>query len=382
MQASPFHDIFCVYHPADIAFVRRLAAQMRASGINCWFDDSDFNKLSAQSAQLKNGILRAWTVAVVLSQSSAESQLCNELIQHAVSHSKRIVTLVREEDISVEVHPAIVDSPWLYFRDEDDLVARIEQLRPWLEVDEDLRLHTELLVAADAWRAGGRKQEDLLPAHRWDEARQWLSGASNREPKPSQLQVEYIHSSRRQRGRGFSARGRRLALATLAIIAVGIGAFLFQALSQANANWQATAAETQAAQTQNAILAADATAASDSAVGLIDRIAATSARLSESVGATAAAATAIEAKARATAQAQATIARATQAHLPMRHADGRRLLKDAREVLMDGDPQLALALAWEARSALDRQDAAIRTLRLVAAQGLLKSVSCLSRKTK
>ena len=172
MQASPFHDIFCIYHPADIEFVRRLAAQMRATGINCWFDDSDFGKLSAQSAQLKGGILRAYTVAVVLSQSSAESQLCNELIQHAVSHSKRIVTLIREDDISVEVHPAIVDSPYLYFRDEDDLVARIEQLRPQLEVDGDLRLHTELLVAADAWRAGGRKQQDLLPAHRWDEARQ------------------------------------------------------------------------------------------------------------------------------------------------------------------------------------------------------------------
>ncbi len=364
MPDTAFHDIFCIYHPADIVFVRRLAAQMRASGIDCWFDDGDFGKLSAESGQLKAGILRAYTVAIVLSPDSAESQLCNELIQHAISHSKRIVTLIRDDKIGVEVHPAIPGNPYLFFREQDDLVERIEQLRSHLRVDDDLRLHTELLVAADRWRSSGRKGEDLLPAGRWDEARRWLARANRREPKPSQLQVEYIHSSRR--GREPRKRARTLALVLTALILIGAGAFLLQLLGAAISSGQAAAVQTQAAQTQAAQYAAEASAASEGALGLIDQIAATSARVSESLGATATAATATAQAAQVTAQARATIARATQAHLPMRPDDGRRLLRAARQDFADGNTDLALALAWEAKEFLDDASSAHRLLREIA----------------
>lgn len=370
MDDIAYHDIFCIYHPADIVFVRRLVAQMRASGINCWFDDSDFGKLAAESAQLKAGILQAYTVAIVLSQSSAESQLCNELIQHAVSHSKRIITLIHDDDISVEVHPAIVNNTYLFFREQDDLVKRIEQLRPHLEVNDDLRLHTELLVAAEHWRSSGRNSEHLLPAQRWEEARRWLAGANKRQPKPSQLQVEFIHSSRRRRSSGIrsrtGSRARSLILAFGLLMLVAVGAFLLQIVARTISTGQAAAAQTQAAQTQIALADADATAANEGAVGLIDQLAATSVRISESVGATASAATVAAIEAQATAQARATAARATQAHLPMRASDGRRLLDAARQALKTDDTELALALAWEAQSALDDPGSAHRLLRLIA----------------
>ena len=364
MPDSAFHDIFCIYHPADIVFVRRLAAQMRASDIDCWFDDGDFGKLSADSGQLKNSLLRAYTVAIVLSPECAESQLCNELIQHAVSHSKRIVTLIRSDDIAVEVHPAIPANPFLFFREQDDLVEGIEQLRPHLRVDDDLRLHTELLVAADHWRANGRKREDLLPPRRQHEARRWLAGANRREPKPSQLQVEYIHSSRR--GRGKPGKARNLALALAALVIIAAGAFLAQLVSAALSSRQADAARAQATATLAAQAAAQATAASEGALGLIDSIAATSAQVSESLGATATAATAAAIKAQATAQARATIARATQAHLPMRHADGMRLLQAANQAMSSGNADLALALAWQAKEHLREPGSAHRLLRQIA----------------
>ncbi|MCY4146973.1 MAG: toll/interleukin-1 receptor domain-containing protein, partial [Chloroflexi bacterium] len=202
MDDIAYHDIFCIYHPDDIVFVRRLAAQMRASGINCWFDDSDFGKLSAESAQLKAGILQAYTVAIVLSQSSAESQLCNELIQYAVSHSKRIITLIHHDDIRVEVHPAIVNNSYLFCREQDNLVERIEQLRPRLEVDDNLRLHTKLLVAAERWRSSGRNREHLLPAQSWEAARRWLAGAHQNQSQPSPPQVDIIQSTRARRKSG------------------------------------------------------------------------------------------------------------------------------------------------------------------------------------
>ena len=363
MDDIAYHDIFCIYHPDDIVFVRRLAAQMRASGINCWFDDSDFGKLSAESAQLKAGILQAYTVAIVLSQSSAESQLCNELIQYAVSHSKRIITLIHHDDIRVEVHPAIVNNSYLFFREQDNLVERIEQLRPRLEVDDNLRLHTKLLVAAERWRSSGRNREHLLPAQSWEAARRWLAGANKNQPKPSQLQVEFIHSSRRGRSSSLRSRtgswARRLIWACVALLLVTVGAFLLQNVAGALAARQADAAQTQSS-------LADATAASAGAVGLIDQLAATSARISESVAATASAAGIAAIEAQATAQARATVARATQAHLPMRASDGMRLLDAARQALEAADTELALALAWEAQAVLENFGSAHRLLRLIA----------------
>ena len=367
MNDIAYHDIFCIYHPADIAFVRRLVAQMRASGIDCWFDDSDFGKLSAESAQLKAGLLQAFTVAIVLTQSSAESQLCNELIQHAVTHRKRIITLIHDDNINVEVHPAIISNTYLYFREQDNLVEQIEQLRPHLAVDEDLRLQTKLLVAAERWRASGRKQEHLLPAEHWEEARQWLADANKRPIKPTQLQVEFIHSSRRQRSSGkrsrASSRARWLIWLLVALMLVAVGAIALRFAVGAITSRQADAAQTQSALGYGA-----ATVASEGAVGLIDQLAATSARLSESVGATASAATVAAIEARATAQARATSARATQAHLPMRSSDGLRLLDAAGQALQKGETDLALALAWEAQPALADPGAAHRLLRLIAAE--------------
>ncbi|MCY3582710.1 MAG: toll/interleukin-1 receptor domain-containing protein, partial [Chloroflexi bacterium] len=366
MDDIAYHDIFCIYHPDDIVFVRRLAAQMRASGIDCWFDDSDFGKLSAESAQLKAGLLQSYTVAIVLSQPSAESQLCNELIQHAVTHRKRIITLIRDDNISVEVHPAIISNTYLYFREQDNLVEQIEKLRPRLAVDGDLRLHTELLVAAERWRVSGRNHEHLLPADRWEEARRWLAGANKRQPKPSQLQVEFIHSSRRGRSSGLGKRtgswARRLMLLLAALIVVALGAILLQGIAGAISARQADGIQTQAAQTQIAL--GDG---SEGAIGLIDQLAATSARISESVGATASAATVAAIESRATGQARATIARATQAHLPMRHSDGRRLLDAAQQALQANDLELALALTWAAKAALDEPGSAHRLLRLIMA---------------
>ena len=372
------YDLFFVYHPDDIAIVRRIAAQLNAMGTECRFEEDDFSKSAVDIGELKANVLRSHTIGVALSPESASSQLCNELIQYAVNNSKRIVSLILDEDIEVEVHPAIGENPYVFFRQQDKLAERVDELRLYLTVDHETRLHTELLVAADRWQRRGRRPSQLLPTQRVAEARQWLAGGSGRNLKPSPLLVEFIHSSRRQRQPSQRRLPRaRFGLAAIVLIGLGLGFLLLRAVLQENQAAQAAAAKTSAAQTQVALTGAAGTAASDSALGLVDMLAATSAVIGESVNRTAqavAAAATQAADATRTAQAIATLARATEIYEQARDADAARLVEAAKAALDAGDSELALALAWVAKDALDDPGPAYRVLRRAAAAGMSASL--------
>ncbi len=365
-----FYDIFFIFHPADIEKTRRIAAQLGASDTAIYFNEDEFGKTAEGVARLRDGALRSYAAAFVMSPDSAESQLCNELLQYAVSHGKQLVTLILDDRIDVEVHPSIAQNPYVFFRESDDLVARVNELRAYLRADHHLKLHTELLVLAEKWRARGRPAELLLPPGRLDEARGWLGAAAARHPKPSPLQIDYVHSSRRQPPRPGRMPLKPVALGIVAALALGACLLLLQ---QAVAGWQTAqrASElTRAAQTQLALGAAHATAASDSAIGLIDKVAATSAGLwladartatADAIAATAAA----HATQSAVAQAETRAAqlRATEIAELERDEVGKRLVAAGEDALDGGEVELALALAWAAKDRLDNPRPAHRLLR-------------------
>lgn len=216
------YDICFIYHPDDIDFVRQVDEMMAAKDVDCLVSEVDEGK-----EKRKDGILRAYLVAIVLSPPSAESQTCNELIQYAVTNSKRLVTLILDEHIEGDVHSAIAENPYIFFREEDDPEAGVEELRGLLAVDSHVKLHTELLVYANHWQQSDRAGDLLLPLERVGHARQWLTDGVHRLPKPSQLQVEYIHASRRQKPKPVKKAGlsvyQILALAVLIGIVVVVG---------------------------------------------------------------------------------------------------------------------------------------------------------------
>lgn len=375
-ENDSFHDITFIHHPADIVRTRRIVAQLAATGVKTCFNENEFGSSADGVKQLKEDLLRAYTVAFVMSPDAAESQLCNELLQYAVSKGKRLLTLILEEEIAVEVHPAIAQNPFVFFRAEDELAARVDELRAYLPADDNLKLHTQLLVRAEIWRERGRPADLLLSADRLDEARNWLATAAARLPKPSALQLEYIHSSRRQPPSRARPRRRQIVLAITLIIALGAVALL---LGQAVASWQsgdAAGALTNEARAHAAIAADEATAASDSAFGLIDQVAATSAGVRIAVAQTATAesitaAAAAQATQTAIAQTEirATRTRVAEIAAMERVEVARRLVQAGEEALEQGEIELSLALAWEAKDALENPRSAYRLLRRAASSG-------------
>lgn len=381
-ENDSYFDIFIIYHPADRERARRIVAQLRATGVDACFSEDEFGKSADGIKRLKEGVLGSYSVAFVMSPDSAESQLCNELLQYAVSQGKRLVTLILEDEIEAEVHPAIAQNPYVFFREEDELGARVDELRAYLPADENLKLHTELLVLAETWRGRGRPPDLLLPHDRLDEARNWLTTASARHPKPSVLQLEFIHSSRRQPPRRARRRPRHFMLGILLIVALGVGLLL---LLQAVSGWQSGQAVgklTSEARAQAELAAAKATAESDSAVGLIDQVAATGAGLRATVAQNATAdiitATAA-AKSTHTAQAlehiRATRTRASEIAELERDEVAKGLVQAGEEALARGDIQLALALAWEAKDGLENPRSAFRLLRRASEAGTTVTVN-------
>ena len=370
-EDDSFYDIFFIFHPSDSDKVGRIAAQIRATGINALFRDDEFGRTADGVKQLRSGILRSYTVAFALSPDSAESQLCNELLQYAVSRGKRLATLILNDNIEVEVHPSIAQNPYVFFREDDDLAARVEELRAYLATDDNLKRHTELLVLAENWRDRGRPPDLLLPPDRLDETRDWLARASARHPKPSALQLEYVHSSRRQPPRRRRPRPRPLLAGIAAVFALAAALLVFQ---RAAAGWQSGRAGGALSNEARTQAAAGATTASDSAVGLIDNVAAAGAvaraavaqnATAESITATALAQVTQTALARS--EIHATQMRATEIAELEKDDVARRLVEAGEEALAKGDNELALALAWEAKDGLENPSSAQRLLRRAAA---------------
>lgn len=269
LNTNKLYDIFFIYHPADLRSVRRIDARMTAKGVDCQVSEAELGKTDEGKKKLKADILRSHLVAIVLSPQSAESQTCNEFIQYAVSSGKRLASLIVDEDIKVDVHPAIAENPYIFFREQDVLEDGIQELLELRAVNRHIKLHTEMLVYAHHWEQNNRAGNLLLPPERVHQARQWLADGAHRLPKPSPLQVEYIHASRRQKPaawRGLSVY-HALALAVLLGIAVVAGS-LQNALANRTAATAATAVDS--AQTKAPPLGLATAATASSAVMLAD----------------------------------------------------------------------------------------------------------------
>ena len=371
-DTNRFYDIYFIYHPDNIDFVRHLAAQLSGRDISCWFDEEEFGDNDEDRQQLLDGVLRSYTVAMIMTPSSAESQLCNTLVESAVNNSKRFVTLIVDDDIAVDVHPAIAKNAYIFFREQDVFEFSIATLLGLLPADAHLRFHTELLVNAHRWNQNQRAVEFLLEQERVDEARQWLAGGAQRSPKPSQLQVEYIHASRRKKPAKNRGISRYAALGIVVVIATAALLLLLQNVTANNIAATATAdyRAISASQTQRAMsFAATATAQSNSSALLLANLAATSDLIAagirqtadfEAQQATLQAGVTLTAEARITRQ--AANLRATELARLDRQIAAQRVIDAAERALANGDYELAMALAWDVADTLEKPAGAIRIL--------------------
>jgi WD40 repeat protein len=289
-------DLFISYSRGDSAFVQKLyqtLGEHSARELDMWVDFEDIPYSVDWWGRICKGIEAANNVLIVISESWLTSEVCNEEIEYALKHNKRLIPVLFapvEEELRVQM---LSERPWSRREKQlaDDQWQIVKTLN-WIDcsklpfegvvtalastIDEDVDYkdrHTELLTGALQWEGRGRDNSFRLTGKKIAEAESWLVGGVGKTPQPTPLQVEYIASSRRaeiQRQRTLLVGVSTAAIVTL-ILAV-ISLLLFQQSQERRvlADANAATAERRADESQSLALAANAQLAqsNDALLGL------------------------------------------------------------------------------------------------------------------
>ncbi|KAM3093822.1 tetratricopeptide repeat protein [Phormidesmis sp. 146-12] len=190
------HDVFISYSRRDSEFARGLLEALKGENRDTWVD-----WLSIQAAEdfwqaIVTGIEAANSFIFVISPDSIASQYCNQEIDHAVLHKKRLIPVVCRSVSPETVHASLRPLDWIFFRDGEFEPAFARLVKA---IDTDplhTRSHTRLLVKAIEWNKRGRDDSFLLRKSDLTEAETWLAASADKEPVPTDLQRDYISTSR------------------------------------------------------------------------------------------------------------------------------------------------------------------------------------------
>ncbi len=190
-------SIFISYSRADGDFVRRLHAALAAHGHDAWVDWEGIPPSDTWMATIRGAIDAAEAAIFVLSPEWVASEVCGQELAHAVARNKRLIPILHREP-GAPVPPQLAEINYIFGRDTDNFENFIETLSEAIETDLDrVRAHTRLLVRAAEWDREGRDTSFTLRGSDLTAFEDWAAAASDREPRPTALQTEYLVASRR-----------------------------------------------------------------------------------------------------------------------------------------------------------------------------------------
>ena len=92
-RKTPMTQVFISYSRRDLAFVEGLAADLKASGLDVWYDLSGLGGGSRWSREIEKAIRDSQYVLVVLSPDSVVSKWVEEEFLYASELEKKIIPL-------------------------------------------------------------------------------------------------------------------------------------------------------------------------------------------------------------------------------------------------------------------------------------------------
>jgi WD40 repeat protein len=224
--------VFLSYAREDEGFVLHLTEALRLKNIEV---RGDWQLVRGESyeAQLQDLQLGADAFLFVLSPDSLRSTPCRAELERADEQRKRILPVVCRDAGSLESElPKTLSLPqWTFMRPSDDFITGVQGLVEAIKTDFDLMPeHRRLLQAAEIWQRNGRNASYLLRKDGLKRTEDWLTKTSvnaNKLPKPTALQLEYIHASQ-----SAQTRGSRILVMVISLIAVAMTGLAIVALVQ------------------------------------------------------------------------------------------------------------------------------------------------------
>lgn len=192
--------IFISYSRKDMIFADRLEAGLKARGFNPLIDRTDIYALEDWWKRIEALIVRADTIAFVLSPDAVTSSICQKEVNFAASLNKRLAPVVYRRVENAAVPEALARLNFIFFDDEARFDESMDRLAEALRTNIDwIRQHTEFGEAAQRWAAAGRPgpRGRLLRSPVLEEAERWIASRPEGAPAPTEEAQAFIAESRR-----------------------------------------------------------------------------------------------------------------------------------------------------------------------------------------
>ncbi len=219
-------DVFVSYSRRDKEFVAALCQALKQNKVKIWVDWENIPVAAPWREELKEGIRNADNFLFVMSSDSVASRYCHEEIEQAAAYKKRVITILLNKDYDRnQVHDAVKERNWIVLNSAGELDATMPKLLEAIQRDEKhVKTHTNLLLRAIEWDEHKRKEEFLLRGNKLREALQWLRNSQStrdgepKEPRPTDLQRDFLQTSHKHRRRTRLIRGLAIGLTSVGLV--------------------------------------------------------------------------------------------------------------------------------------------------------------------
>ncbi len=210
-------DVFISYSRRDKVFTQKLVSALSAAKREVWADWESIPAASDWDAEIKEGIEKTNTVLFLLSPEWIKSNECYKEMVHAIQMGKRLVPILHIMPAQgQEVPPELAKLNWVYMRETDDFDKAFETLQGAMDTDLDwVKTHTRIQVRAIEWNKKNRDNSLTLRGNDLTEGEQFISHGTHKSPEPTELQGEFILTSRKD-----ATRRQRITLAGVTIALV------------------------------------------------------------------------------------------------------------------------------------------------------------------
>jgi WD40 repeat protein len=192
---------FISYSRKDTEFIRKLHVALEANGITTWVDWEGIKLGTDWWQEIVGGIQSTDNFIFVVSPDSVESEVCADELKAAIENSKRLIPVVFREDKNTvgQVDKSLQAINFTFMRTDEEFNRMLPGLIELLNTDlEHVQRHTRIQERALEWNAAGQSSGLTLRGSDLDEAELWFTQAASKEPPPTVLQGEFLHTSRVQ----------------------------------------------------------------------------------------------------------------------------------------------------------------------------------------
>ncbi|HSM70887.1 MAG TPA: TIR domain-containing protein [Anaerolineales bacterium] len=215
--------VFVSYSRKNIKFCRQLAKEFQKRDVDIWVDWEGIPPTVDWMEEIERGIEDADTFLAIVSPDWIASKVCQDELNIAVKNGKRLIPVVPDDIVWEDVPASLAHLNFIFFTPNFDFNQQLNTLFTALDTDyEWLKTQRRLQVKALEWERANKENGFLLRGKDLDDAEQQLVTNANKDPRPTDLQREYVLKSRQG-----NTRQRRITMGILIGLIAGMLGVIF-----------------------------------------------------------------------------------------------------------------------------------------------------------